>query len=29
MMNETTYMKIGRVPGEIIGVTTQPQTLKI
>ena len=29
MMNETTYMKIGRVPGEMTGVTTQPQTLKI
>ena len=29
MMVETTCMKIGKVPGEIIGVTTQPQTLKV
>lgn len=29
MIVETTCMKIGKVPGEIIGVTTQPQTLKV
>ena len=28
-MIETTYMKFGKGPGGIIGVTTQPRTLKI
>ena len=29
MMVETTYMKFGRGPGEIIGVVKQPQTVKV
>ena len=29
MLIETIYMKFGKGPGRIIGVTTQPRTLKV
>ena len=28
-MSETTYMRYGHAPGEIVGITLKPETLKV